>query len=272
MHGREPPAGDLHCLDRGGAGEVVVLLHGLGSRASDWQAQIDALTPRYRVIAPDMRGHGESPAPPPPWWIADFAVDVLRLFDHLGVKRAHVVGFSLGGMVAMEVAARAPERLSTLCIINAAPLSGPRPLALRIVYWSRRLVIQLLGLRALGNMIGRKLFPRADQAEIAQRFAAQLQRMPKSQYLASLDAIYRWDLALDFAAFKVPTLVLAADQDYTPVQLKRDFVSKLADGRLEVIADSRHASPLDQAQRVNELLLAFLASPRNRKTTPVEET
>ncbi len=268
MAARKAPEMGLHYLDEG-AGEAVVLLHGLGSRASDWRAQIDALG-RYRVIAPDLRGHGDTPAPPRPWRIADFAGDVLELLDRLGVERAHVVGFSLGGMVALEIAARAPGRLASLCIINAAPLSGPRPPALRIVYWTRRLVIRLLGLGALGRMIGRKLFPRPEQADIANRFAVQLERMPKSSYLATLDAIYRWDLALDCAALHVPTLVLAADQDYTPVQLKRDFVSKLPNGRLQVIADSRHASPLDQAERVNALLLAFLASPDTQKT-PMEE-
>lgn len=271
MDGRESPAGGLHYLDEG-KGEVVVLLHGLGSRASDWGRQIDALAGKYRVVAPDLRGHGDSPVPPRPWRIADFADDVLRLLDRLGVNRAHVIGFSLGGMVALEIASRAPTRLSTLCIINAAPLSGPRPFALRFAYWTRRFVIQLLGLGALGRMIGRKLFPRPEQRELAKRFAAQLERMPKSQYLASLDALYRWDLELDYGAFKVPTLVLAADNDYTPVQLKRDFAMKLPHGRLEVIADSRHASPLDQAERVNASLLAFLASPRNHKTTPAEET
>lgn len=271
MDGRESPGIDLHYLDKG-AGEVVVLLHGLGSRASDWGPQIAALATRYRVVAPDLRGHGDSPAPPRPWGIADFADDVLRLLDRLGVARAHVAGLSLGGMVAMEIASRASQRLSALCIINAVPLSGPRPPALRFAYWSRRLVIRLVGLGPLGKMIGRKLFPRADQAELVKHFAEQLARVPKSHYLASLDAIYRWDLALGAGALEVPTLVLAAEHDYTPVKLKRDFVSKLSHGRLEVIADSRHASPLDQPDRVNALLLSFFASHRNHKTTPVEET
>ena len=92
----------LHYLDLGkGQGEPaqlepIFLLHGLGSCAADWRPQIDALGSNYRLIVPDMRGHGASPAPNGDWQIGDFANDLFNLMDQLDVPRAHIVGFSPG--------------------------------------------------------------------------------------------------------------------------------------------------------------------------------
>ena len=76
-----------------------------------WDRQMDALAPHFRVIRYDLRGHGASPVPPPPYDIADLGADVLALLDALDVERAHVGGVSLGGQVAMWLAANAPERV-----------------------------------------------------------------------------------------------------------------------------------------------------------------
>lgn len=83
-------------------------------------------------------------------------------------------------------------------------------------------------------------------------------RNDKRAYVASLDAIIGWVLRERLALITCPTLVIRADQDYTPVALKQAYVRELPDARLEVVANSRHATPLDQPQRFNTLLLDFL--------------
>ncbi|MDC8757100.1 alpha/beta fold hydrolase [Janthinobacterium fluminis] len=258
----------LHHLDTG-EGEAVLLLHGLGSCAADWRPQIDALAPRYRVIAADLRGHGRSPAPGGAWDIADLADDVFDLMAQLRLRRVHLVGFSLGGMVALEMASRVPERVASLCLINSQPFSGPRPRALLFAYWLRRLVIATFGLSAMGKIIGRKLFPRADQRPLVERFARQMAGMSKRAYLAALDAIFHWRIAPRFDVLDMPVAIFAADQDYIPVEAKRLFAAQFQQCWFEVIADSRHASPLDQVALVNKLLLSFLTiNSKNTVETP----
>lgn len=257
------PRGAMHYLDRG-TGPVVVLLHGLGSHAEDWQPQLAALASSYRIIAPDLRGHGDSASPPGPWCMADFADDVLHLLGTLELVAYHLVGFSLGGMVAFELAQREPARLLSLTLINSGPPQQPRPWFLIWTYWQRVVVIRTLGLKRLGPLIGKRLFPREDQADLRGRFTAQLARMSRPAYLASLNAIYRWRCAIDYTALSMPTLVISADQDYTPVAVKRAYCRRLPRARLVVVADSRHATPLDQAAQVNALLREHFESVSQR--------
>ncbi|WP_256077083.1 alpha/beta fold hydrolase [Massilia sp. YIM B04103] len=252
----------LHCLDIG-QGEAVLLLHGLGSCGHDWEPQIQTLALHYRIIAPDLRGHGLSPAPHDgkPWRMADLAQDVAELLSALELDSVHIIGFSLGGMVALELAqmqrATLP-RIASLCLINALPLDAARPPSLVFTYWLRRAIIALFGLGAVGRMVAGKIFPRPDQERLRNSFITQMQQMSKSAYLAALDAIYHWHWRPRADALSLPVLILAADQDYTPVEAKRAFAAQLPDCRLEVIADSRHGTPLDQASKVNALLLSFL--------------
>lgn len=255
-----------------GHGEPVLLLHGLGSCGHDWEPQIQTLALHYRIIAPDLRGHGQSPAPldGAPWRMADLAQDVADLLAVLELDSVHIVGFSLGGMVALELlqmprtpstkfgqAAKLPH-IASLTLINSLPLDAARPPSLVMTYWLRRAIIALFGLGAVGRMVSSKIFPRPDQERLRNSFVAQMQQMNKAAYLAALDAIYHWRWQPSPDALSLPVLILAADQDYTPVAAKRAFAAQLPDCRLEVIADSRHGTPFDQASKVNALLLSFL--------------
>src|SRR4051794_3728752 len=95
---------------------VVVLSNSLGTTSELWDRQLGALTERFRVVRYDTRGHGGSPVPPRPYAIDDLGADLLALLDRLGVARASVCGVSLGGMTAMWLAARAPERVERLVL------------------------------------------------------------------------------------------------------------------------------------------------------------
>ena len=254
----------LHYLDfhaGPGQGDPVLLLHGLGSCSEDWRPQIDALAGAHRLIVPDLRGHGLSPAPDGAWCIGDLANDIFNVMDQLDLPRAHVVGFSLGGMVGLEMANRAPQRVASLCLINSQPFQRRKPATLLFAYWLRRTVIATFGLQAMGRIIGKKLFPEPAQQHLVERFAAQMAGMSKRAYLAALDAIFHWDIKVQYDALAMPILIMAADQDYTPVASKRAFAAPLPDCRFELISNSRHATPLDQAPRVNALLRSFLAVP-----------
>ncbi|MDI3309333.1 MAG: 3-oxoadipate enol-lactonase [Acetobacteraceae bacterium] len=105
--------------------EPVLLLHSLGTNLHMWDPQAAALAKRFRVIRPDMRGHGLTEAPAGPYTMERLARDGLAVLDALGVKRAHVAGVSIGGRIAMGMAALAPERVASLMLCDTALEFGP---------------------------------------------------------------------------------------------------------------------------------------------------
>ncbi len=117
---------DVHAVVTGRAdGPVVVLSNSLGSTHRMWDAQLAALEERFRVVRYDTRGHGDSPVPGGPYSIDDLADDVVALLDRLGIARAHVVGLSLGGMTAMRLAARNPERIDRVVLLCTGAQLSP---------------------------------------------------------------------------------------------------------------------------------------------------
>src|ERR1700688_4950472 len=104
---------------------VLLLLHSLGTSLHVWDDQEAALAERYRVVRPDLRGHGLTAAPPGPYTIDVMAQDVLAIMDALGIAAAHVGGLSIGGMGAQTLAARAPDRVASLILCDTAMAIPP---------------------------------------------------------------------------------------------------------------------------------------------------
>ena len=114
--------------EESGAGDAILFLHGLGSCAQDWLLQMPVFAERFRVVAPDLAGHGESDKPQGHVRVADLASDVIGLLDALEVSCAHVVGLSLGGCVAQQLALDFPSRVRSLTLVNTFArfdLGGP---------------------------------------------------------------------------------------------------------------------------------------------------
>ncbi|MFX5610710.1 alpha/beta hydrolase, partial [Acinetobacter baumannii] len=97
----------------------VLLLHGLGSSARDWEYQLPALLGRYRLLVPDLRGHGRSGKPRGGYSMAGFAEDCAALLDRLGCGPVHLVGISMGGMIGFQLACDRPDLLRSLTIVNS---------------------------------------------------------------------------------------------------------------------------------------------------------
>src|SRR5947207_2466572 len=101
-----------------GSGEPVLLIHGLGSSTRDWAPQVPALSQRFQVIAFDVRGHGRSAKPKQRYSVKLFAADTAALIRTLDIAPAHVIGISMGGMIAFQLAVEAPQLVRSLVIVN----------------------------------------------------------------------------------------------------------------------------------------------------------
>ena len=116
--------------ERRGSGEPLLLIHGLGYARWGWEPVLPGLAERFDVLLFDNRGIGESDAPPGPYTVAEMAADAVQVLDEAGVERAHVVGTSLGGMIAQELALSFPDRVDRLvlaCTTPGGPNAHPMP-------------------------------------------------------------------------------------------------------------------------------------------------
>jgi pimeloyl-ACP methyl ester carboxylesterase len=242
-----------------GQGQPLLFIHGLGSSNRDWEKQAAFFSRDYLVVTFDVRGHGRSDKPPGPYSISLFANDTKELIKSLDLAPVHIVGLSMGGMIAFQLAASSPELLRSMVIVNSAPEFIIRTFRQRIELWKRLLVTRVLGMRKMAELLGRRLFPEPEQDELRRLIVERWGANDKQAYLHSLRALVGWSVADRLSDIRCPTLVVAADKDYTPVAFKKSYVSGIPDAELVVIADSRHATPLDQPNRFNEALAAFLS-------------
>lgn len=252
-----------------GEGEPLLMLHGLGSSSRDWDFQIPALAKKYRVIAPSLRGFGESDKPDGPYTVMQYARDAVALLNHLGIERSHVFGFSMGGAVAFQLAVEFQHRLKSLIVVNSQP-------SFELDHWRKHLMVltrigmaNLMGMERMTRYLAKKMFPRPEQKSLRQKMAERYCKNDKTAYLTALRALAGWSVEDLIADITVPTLVLAGEYDFTPVAEKQSFVDKMPNAALKVVRDSRHGTPYDQHRIVNSLVLDFLATTRWGSQRPV---
>lgn len=255
---------ELYC-EIAGHGEPLLLIHGLGACGLDWDPQVASLRAAFKVITVDLRGHGRSSRPQAGYSIERFARDMASLLETLQTGPAHIVGISLGGMIAFQLAVAAPDLVMSLTIVNSGPEVPAQTVKQRIPLYVRLLYIHTLGLRRMAKMIAKRIFPEPDQAYLRSSFVQRLSSNDKHCYAASLRAIFAgWGVADHLGSIRCPVLFIAADQDYTPVDLKQAYIDRLPDARMVVIPNSRHALPMEKPREFNQVLADFLDTVADR--------
>lgn len=245
----------LHYLERG-TGEPVLLIHGLGSSGADWALQVAVLEKRFRLIVPDLPGSGYS-ASLSVASIPRFAQALWALIDRLGLSHANIVGFSLGGAVGLEMALQRPERVARLALINSLA-------SYRLDHWRKWLeaclpmvMIPLLGMHRVARLAARRLFPMPWQGSLRDRAAAVVSAVPPACYLATGRSLIGWTALERTHRLRARTLMIAAENDLTPLEEKRAHAARLG-ADLVVVRGSRHGTPFDAVRATNASLLALL--------------
>ncbi len=243
-----------------GAGPPLVLLHALGWDHRQWEHHFAHYAARYHVLAVDVRGHGKTTVAPGPYTLELFRDDLLATFDALGIAKAAVVGFSLGGMIAQYFTAVAPERVAALALISTVCRTDP---ALRQMMEERIAANQAKGPRAAAETVVRTLFSepfREAEPEFLEKFYAWRVASPQDPIFESMRATFALDICNALPAFKMPCMVVAggADAATTP-----DNVARLAEAipgaTFQTIPDSGHLIPIEQPVAFRDCLDGFLA-------------
>ncbi len=246
----------IHYLERG-RGERLILIHGLGSSGADWALQVPCLEGRCRLLIPDLPGSGHSEPLRDGYSVEGMAAGLWALCDHLGVGRVHIVGFSLGGAVGLEMALQRPEQVGKLGLINSLA-------TYRLDHWSKWLeaaltlvLIPIIGMRRASRLAARRLFPMPWQDSLRERAAAAVSAVPAARYLRTGRALLKWSAIERLRRLKAKALVIAAENDFTPLEEKRALAAQLG-ADFMMVRGSRHGTPFDSVRATNGALLAFL--------------
>jgi 3-oxoadipate enol-lactonase len=236
---------------------TVVLAGSLGSTLAMWDRQIPALSKELQVVRYDARGHGASPVPPGPYSMDDLADDLVTLLDTLGVARTHVVGLSIGGMAALRLAARDPDRVDRLVVAcTSAYLTPSQPWA------DRAAQVRAHGPASIApTVVGRWLtesYKAAHPDDLA-ALVAMLSAQPWEGYASSCTAIETMDLRADLPSITAPTLVISgADDPSIPTPHQEAIANAIPGARLHIVEHAAHLASFEQADAVNALLLDHL--------------
>ena len=239
-----------------GEGVPLLLIHGLGSSTKDWDAQVADFSRYFKVITVDLRGHGQSEKPASPYSIPLFAEDVATLVRQMG-EAAHVAGISMGGMVALQLAVDFPELAKSLIVINSQDEVLLDTREVRSAVRLRKMIPRLLGMKRMGKVLGKKLFPDPGQEHLRKLIAKRWAENSVKDYIKSVNAIAGWSVRKQLKTIQCPVLVVASEWDYTPVAAKETYVKLIPNAQLKIIPNARHAVTVEKPEELNEVMIGF---------------
>ena len=249
--------------ERRGRGDPVVLIHGLGYARWGWEPVVDALAEEFAVVLLDNRGIGASEAPPGPYSAAEMAQDVLGVLDEAELDRVHVVGTSLGGMIAQELALAVPDRLGGLVLAGTTPGGSPAfPFPAQTVALLAR-AASLEPEVALRRFVENALAPAtvATQVELVERIMQH--RLATEQapaaWAAQAAAGASFDIFARLSGISSPTLVLHGSEDRVVDPRNADLLAEhIPHARAEIVPGTGHLLFWEAPDRFVELVGFFL--------------
>ena len=244
--------------DQAGRGECVVLIHGHPFDRSLWQPQVAALAGEFRVLAPDLRGFGESPVTPGLVTMREYAADIEDLLDGLGIARAAIVGLSMGGLVTMELAVAQPRRCWAIGLV-ATTAEPPSP-GDRAVRRERADAVERDGMGVLVDYMHTGLYGPECPPAVRGRVDAMMSAASPAGAAAALRGRgERPDYRPLLARLDLPAFVCAGSADsWSDAAVTAEIVASLKRPELLVIGGAGHLPNLEAETQFNQALLAFL--------------
>jgi 3-oxoadipate enol-lactonase len=252
----------LNVLDEG-EGPPILFLHGLGGSWRDWEPQLDGLRDRYRCIVVEHRGHGRSEATTGDYSIELFAGDVISLAAQLGIERAHVVGLSMGGMIAQHVALAAPALVDTLVLCDTVG-RFPAKAADGLIATAR-------AARANGFPDSRGEIPAEDPAwsayalehlpHVVRNNRRESEATDPDVWCRAAYAVAAHDVADRLGEIAAPVLLVWGEEDgLVPFHVGAPLLQEaLTDTEVITLPDAGHVCNLDQPHVFNEVITGFFA-------------
>lgn len=236
---------------------TLLLSPSLGTAMALFEPQVEALGDHFSILRYDPRGHGRSDAPPGATSLDRLGRDAIELLDHLGIARAHILGVSLGGMVAQWIGFRAPARAGLLVLANTSAYIGPP------ADWAGRIaVVAEGGMEAVADAVIERWFTEEFRRGHPERVAharTMLAATAPAGYAASCAAIRDMDMRASIRLIDRPTLVIGGTHDpATPIEHAKLLAASISGARL-VELPAAHLANLEQSYAFNAEVAQFLA-------------
>jgi 3-oxoadipate enol-lactonase len=248
--------------DIAGSGPLVVFLHGIGGNRTNWQGQVAYFGSQgWCAVAWDARGYGVSDDPPHTLQFHEYADDLVRLLDHLQAERAHIVGLSMGGMIAQDFYGRYASRVATLALIDTSAGFGNTPEEVRRDFLARRLDPLERGLTPADIAPGvvDVLIAKSATASAREQMLASIRNLRTEPYKQALHAIITTDFRAVLARIQVPTFVLVGDEDIvTPPAASVFLADHIPGATLVTLPGAGHLTNIEKPDAFNTALENFL--------------
>ena len=248
---------DVHGTD----GPWVVFGHSLGCTRAMWQRQIDSLARNCRVLAYDLRGHGQSATgdATAQGSLAQLASDVRSLMDQLTIERAHFVGISIGGMIGQTLAIESPDRIASLVVANTTAFMPPPAVQL----WAQRIeAARTHGVASLARPSIERWFPedfRGAHPALIEQMIQMFSTTSFRGYEFCSRAIMGLDTREGLARIRCPVLIIGGSEDPgAPVEALGQMQQALAQSELVLLQGAGHLSNIDRPEEFTAALSKFL--------------
>ena len=245
-----------YALDGPAVAPVVLFANSIGTDLRIWDGVVAELAGEYRLLRYDMRGHGLTDVTPGPYTMAQLADDAAALLEALDIRRAHLCGLSIGGMVAQQLAASRPERVARAIFCDTALRIGPPEM------WQQRAqAVRESGTAAIADGVMQRWFTEAYRAgDGVAVYRNMLSRMPAEGYAACCEAIRDADLRAAAAVIQAPSLVVVGEQDMaTPPEDAQALADALAQAELRLLPSAAHIPCVEQPVMLARLIRDFLS-------------
>ncbi|HWT99680.1 MAG TPA: 3-oxoadipate enol-lactonase [Terriglobales bacterium] len=242
-------------VDGPASAPVLLLLHSLGTNLHVWDWQVDFLANRFRVIRPDLRGHGKTGVPSGPYSIEQMADDVIALMDALEVETFHLSGLSIGGLVAQQIAHQCGTRVQSLVLCDTA-LSFPPAAGWR----DRAALVRREGIAPIVDaVIARWVTASYLHAPATAMLRQMLEQTAPEGYAAACEALAAADLTAQTATLRLPSLVIVGSEDLaTPPASAQALAAAIPGARLVEIPDAAHIPNAERPGAVGAAILGFV--------------
>ena len=251
----------IHYLDPGEHnGNPVLMLHGLGVDGSSWALQFPALIDAgFRPIAIDVPGFGSSPYGNSAWSIQRVTEDIAGFLNDKEFSTVHVVGLSMGGTIAQQLAFDYPNIVSKLVLANTFSVLRPSTFKGWMYFAQRIILVHSLGLKAQAKFVADRIFPLPDQVELRKEMIQQITNADPRAYRAAMRSLGTFNSSRRLLEIKVPTLVITGMKDTTVQPSHQTHLASWIPGaRHAVIPEAGHAASVEKPDEFNRVLVDFL--------------
>jgi 3-oxoadipate enol-lactonase len=260
---RLPGSSPAIALQELGEGPLVIFLHGIGGNAGNWIRQLQALSKDYLAVAWDMRGYGNSEDFDGPFEVEDICNDLLSVINYYDVNQAHVVGLSMGGMIAQQFYLRHPGKVSSLVLANTNAGIGvafSQQQKTEFVHLRRQPLLEGMEPTDLVQTMLDTLLGENPPQSAIDNISASIASLHKTSYIKAIEAIIDFDCSAVLAKISVPVLFIGSSLDRViPVDSMKAMSKVFSGSQLYIFDGVGHLSNLERPEEFNELLLDFLA-------------